>query len=509
MTGTGSNRNLIILAMALGLLMASLDNTIVASCINKISEDFNVFDKVSWVFTAYMLAATSTMLVFGKMSDLFGRKMFYMIGIALFLIGSALCGIAQNADQLIWFRVIQGIGSGSLFPISFTIIYTIFNDPKDAAKMSGVFGAIFGLSSVAGPQLGSFIADHLGWRWNFYINVPIGIASMLVLMVALKETRSEKKPKIDYLGTAFLIMTTVALMLALEWGGKDYAWSSWQEIGLFAASAVFGALFVLVELRAAEPVLPLSIFKNKMVLGTSVICFCQGVIMFSAITYLPSFTVGVLGHENSNGVLTPMMASLIAGAILFGFLQAKFAFRTLMLFTMLMTVIVASMLAVVGTDASSAYMILLMILLGIGAVGPLMSVAQSAIAANVDPKYIGVSSSIVGFWRNIGGIMGASIMATIVNNNLHRLITNGATEVGIPSGKVDELANPELLMRAGGQLDPQIREFLQGALGTSINHGFVLSICVGAIGLFTALFVGASRLDAAAAKKQQAGAAHA
>jgi EmrB/QacA subfamily drug resistance transporter len=506
MTGSRSNNKLVILAMALGLLMSSLDNTIVASCINKLSEDFNVFDKVSWVFTAYMLAATSTMLVFGKLSDLFGRKMFYLIGIGLFLLGSALCGLAQSADQLIWFRVIQGIGSGALMPISFTIIYTIFNDPKDAAKMSGVFGAIFGLSSVAGPQLGSFIAEHLGWRWNFYINVPIGLASMIVLMIALKETRSDRKPKIDYLGTLFLIITTVSLMLALEWGGKTYAWSSWQEISLFAASVVIGTLFILVELRAAEPVLPLSIFKNRMVLGTSIICFCQGVIMFSAITYLPSFTVGVLGHANSNGVLTPMMASLIAGAILFGYLQSKFAFRTLMLFTMLMTIIAASLLSVVSVHASNGYMIALMILLGFGAVGPLMSVAQSAIAANVDPKYMGVSSSIVGFWRNIGGILGATIMATIVNNNLNRLITEGADKAGIPSDKISTLANPELLMRAGGQLDPQIRSFLQQALGTAINHGFILSICIGGIGLVTAMFVGASRLSSS--KKQQTGAAH-
>ncbi|WP_169084175.1 DHA2 family efflux MFS transporter permease subunit [Paenibacillus sp. PL91] len=505
MTGSRSNNKLVILAMALGLLMSSLDNTIVASCINKLSEDFNVFDKVSWVFTAYMLAATSTMLVFGKLSDLFGRKMFYLIGIGMFLLGSALCGLAQSADQLIWFRVIQGIGSGALMPISFTIIYTIFKDPKDAAKMSGVFGAIFGLSSVAGPQLGSFIAEHLGWRWNFYINVPIGLASMIVLMFALKETRSDRKPKIDYLGTLFLIITTVSLMLALEWGGKTYAWNSWQEISLFATSLVVGTLFIFVELRAAEPVLPLSIFKNKMVLGTSIICFCQGVIMFSAITYLPSFTVGVLGHSNSNGVLTPMMASLIAGAILFGYLQSKFAFRTLMLFTMLMTIVAASLLSVVSSHASNGYMIALMILLGLGAVGPLMSVAQSAIAANVDPKYMGVSSSIVGFWRNIGGIMGATIMATIVNNNLNQLITEGADKAGIPSDKISTLANPELLMRAGGQLDPQIRSFLQEALGTAINHGFILSICIGGIGLVTAMFVGASRLGST---KKQASAAH-
>ena len=176
-----------------------------------------------------------------------------------------------------------------------------------------------------------------------------------------------------------------------------------------------------------------------------------------------------------------------------------------MMFSMLMTIVVASLLTIVSTDASSGYMIALMILLGFGAVGPLMSVAQ-AIAANVDPKYMGVSSSIVGFWRNIGGILGASIMATIVNNNLNRLITNGAAEVGIPSDKISTLANPELLMRAGGKIDPQIRRFLQDALGAAINHGFILSICVGSIGLITAMFVGASRLDST--KKQQSGAVH-
>ncbi|WP_256757983.1 DHA2 family efflux MFS transporter permease subunit [Cohnella sp. WQ 127256] len=506
MTGTGSKKGLIVIAMALGLLMSSLDNTIVASCISKLSEDFNVFDKISWVFTAYMLAATSTMLVFGKMSDIFGRKLFYLIGIGLFLVGSALCGVAQSVDQLIFFRVIQGIGSGALFPISFTIIYTIFKDPKDAAKMAGVFGAIFGLSSVAGPQLGSFIADHLGWRWNFYVNVPIGLASMIVLMIALKETRSESKPKIDYIGTVLLIITTVSLMLALEWGGKDYAWSSWQIISLFATAVIMGTLFFRVELRAAEPVLPLRIFKNKMVLGTSILCFCQGVLMFSAITYLPSFTVGVLGHSNSNGTLTPMMASLIAGAVLFGFLQSKFAFRTLMVVSMLMSIVVSCLLYVVSSEASSGYMILLMIILGFGAVGPLMSVAQSAIAANVDPKYMGVSSSIVGFWRNIGGVLGASIMATIVNNNLTTLIADGATKVGIPADKISTLANPELLMRGADKLDPQIRKFLQESLGTAINHGFILSICVGGIGLITAMFVGASRL--ASTKKPQSGVAH-
>ncbi|MED2975105.1 MFS transporter, partial [Fictibacillus sp. B-59209] len=216
----------VVLAMALGLFMSSLDNTIVSASISQVIKDIGGFDKMSWIFTAYMLSATSTMLVFGKMSDLFGRKLFYLIGISMFLIGSALCGTAQNIDQLIFYRVIQGIGSGAIFPISFTIIYSVSTDPKQAAKMSGIFAGIFGISSVLGPQIGTWISESslLGWRWCFYVNVPFGLLSIVTLAIALKESKSDFKPKVDYLGTLLLVSSTVLLLLGLEWGGKDYAW---------------------------------------------------------------------------------------------------------------------------------------------------------------------------------------------------------------------------------------------------------------------------------------------
>jgi EmrB/QacA subfamily drug resistance transporter len=484
---------LIILAMALGLLMASLDNTITSSAISHIIKDIGGFDKVSWVFTAYMLASTSTMLVFGKMSDLFGRKLFYLIGISIFLIGSALCGTATDITQLIIFRAIQGIGSGALFPISFTIIFTIFNDPKQAAKMSGVFAGIFGLSSVAGPQIGTFLSEFWGWRWCFYVNLPIGIMSFLVLLYALKESRSDRRPKIDYLGTVFLVICTVSLMLALEWGGKDYAWSSWQIISLFATSLLVGILFILVELRAAEPVLPLSLFKNRMVVGISLACLCQGAIMFSAIAYLPIFSTAVLGQANSNGLLTPMMFSLMVGAIGFGFLQNLFSYRTLMAISMAAGIVVSYLLSTVSHNASTWYMMGLMVILGLGAIGPLMSVAQNAMAASVDRKYIGISSSIVGFWRSIGGVLGASIMATVVNNNLKTLIESGAAAHNIPADKISTLANPELLVRASGSVPKNILDFVRDSLGTAINHGFILCIVFAVVGILAALVAGPGR----------------
>lgn len=484
---------LIVLAMALGLLMSSLDNTITSAALSHIIKDIGGFEQVSWVFTAYMLASTSMMLVFGKMSDLFGRKLFYLIGISIFLLGSALCGMAQDITQLIVFRAIQGIGAGALLPISFTIIYTVFADPKQASKMAGVFAGIFGLSSVAGPQIGTLLSEAWGWRWCFYVNVPIGIVSFLVLLFALKESRSERKPKIDYLGTAFLIICTISLMLALEWGGKDYAWTSWQILSLFAVSVIVGLLFISVELRAEEPILPLVLFKNRMVVGLCLACLCQGAIMFSAIAYLPIFSTAVLGQENSNALLTPMMVSLISGAVLFGFLQSKFAYRTLIAFTMAAGVVVSYLLSTVSHDASKWYMIGLMILLGLGAIGPLMSMSQTAMAASVERKYIGISSSIVGFWRSIGGVLGASIMATIVNNNLKTLLSDGAAEHHIPQDQIATLANPEQLVRGAGNVPQDIVAFVRDSLGTAINHGFMLSIVFAVLGIVAAFVAGPGR----------------
>jgi EmrB/QacA subfamily drug resistance transporter len=490
----------IVLAMALGLLMAALDNTITAAAINHIIKDIGGFENMSWVFTAYMLAATSTMLIFGKLSDLFGRKRFYLIGISIFLLGSALCGAAQNMEQLILFRALQGIGSGALFPISFTIIYAIFRDPKQAAKLSGIFAGIFGLSSVAGPQIGTFISEQLSWRWCFYVNLPIGLLSFLTLLITLKESRSDEKPKIDYVGTLLLILSTVSFMLALEWGGRSYAWSSWQILSLFAVSIITGVWFVWVEKRVKEPILPLQLFRNRMVVSTSIVCLCQGVVLFSAITYLPIFAVAVLGQKNSNTLLTPLMFSLMVGAVTAGMLQAYFSFRTLMAVSMAAGIGTGYLLSTVAHDVSMGYMFLLMVLLGLGAVGPLMSVAQTAVASSVAPPYLGIVSSFVGFWRNIGGVLGASVMATIVNSQLRHFIEKEAPSYHIPVNQMDTLANPEILLRASASLPKEMYDFLRDALGTAINHGFILSICFAVVGLIAAVLAGPGRARKTSAK---------
>ena len=483
----------IVIAMVLGIFMASIDNTIVSASINKVIEDIGGFDKMSWVFTSYMLATTSTMLVFGKLSDIYGRKLFFLIGVGTFLIGSALCGMAQNIDQLIWYRVIQGIGSGALLPISFTIIFSIFANPEKAAKMTGIFAAVFGLSSVLGPQLGTWISDNWDWRWCFYVNVPIGVLSFFILLFALKETKADRKPKIDYVGTILLIATTIALMLVFEWGGKDYAWDSQQIIGLIIGSVVGLIAFLIVETKVSEPILALHLFKNKMISGTSVIVFCQGALMFSAITYIPIFAVGVLGREGSNGLLTPMMVSLMAGASLGGILVSKFKFRTFYIFSMIMGAIVGYLLHIIGPDTDYYKVILIMIMLGMLAIGPLMSVSQNAVALSIPKEMLGIANSLVAFFRNLGGIMGASIMATIVNNSLADNLKESMKSAHIPADQMKSMGNPEVLLQGNSNLPPQVMDMIREALAAAINHGFTLAIVVSILGLIVALFVGSDQ----------------
>lgn len=493
-----SRMPLVIVAMALGLFMSSLDNTIVSASINQVIKDIGGFDKMSWVFTAYMLATTSTMLIFGKMSDLFGRKLFYLIGVGLFLLGSSLCGTAHTIEQLIVYRVIQGVGSGALFPISFTIIYSVSSDPKQAAKMSGVFAGIFGISSVLGPQIGTWIseASWLGWRWCFYVNLPFGILSFLVLMFSLKESRSEAKPKVDYLGTLLLILSTVSLLLGLEWGGKDYPWGSTEIIGLFTFAGVCIAAFLFVESRAKEPVLPLAIFKNKTVSGTSFVVFCQGAIMFSAITYLPILSVAVMGNANSNSVLTPMMFPIMIGAILGGFISTKLSYRMIMAFSMGMGVFAAYMLSTMDHNTDKYIVTLVMVVLGLFVLGPIMSVSQNAVAQSVDPKYMGIASSVVGFWRSIGGVMGAAITAAIVNSHLKDKMAEFIKVSQLPHEQVVQMAKPEVLMQAKDKLPPEAVEFIRNAIETALHNGFMVGLIACVLGLLVSLFVGAQRYQA-------------
>ncbi|MDP4164915.1 MAG: MFS transporter, partial [Bacillota bacterium] len=270
-----NNLKFVVAGLLLGILMSAMDNTIVATAMGTIVSDLGGFDKFIWVTSAYMVAVMAGMPIFGKLSDMFGRKRFFIFGLSIFLIGSALCGVAHSIIQLSIFRAIQGIGGGALMPIAFTIVFDIF-PPENRGKMTGLLGAVFGASSVLGPLLGAYITDYISWHWVFYVNVPIGLVSLFLIVRYYHESLQHTKQKIDWFGAITLVVSVVSLMFALEFGGKQYDWNSTQIISLFASFVIFFIAFFIIELKAEEPILPLWLFKRRLFATSQILAFLYG-----------------------------------------------------------------------------------------------------------------------------------------------------------------------------------------------------------------------------------------
>src|SRR4051812_6214396 len=307
---------LIFAALLLVLLLASLDQTIVSTALPTIVGDLGGIDHLSWVVTAYLLASTVVTPVYGKLGDLYGRKLVLQTGIVLFLIGSALCGIAQNMPELIAFRALQGLGGGGLMVTTVATIGDLV-PPRDRGRYQGLFGGVFGVSTVIGPLIGGFFVDHLSWRWIFYVNLPIGGVALAVIAVAFHARPDRLRHSIDYLGAALLAGGLSAIVLFTSLGGTTYDWSSPHLIVLGLLGVILLGLFVPVEMRAAEPILPMTLFKNRTFTVTSAIGFIVGVALFGSITYLPLYLQIVKGYSAtaSGLLLTPMMAGVLVTSI--------------------------------------------------------------------------------------------------------------------------------------------------------------------------------------------------
>jgi EmrB/QacA subfamily drug resistance transporter len=483
--------------LLLTMLLTSLDQTIVSTAMPTVVEKLGGMELYAWVFTIYMLTSTVLMPIVGKLSDMYGRKKFYMLGLAIFMLGSALCGAAESMTQLIVFRGIQGIGAGTLVPIIFTLIFGIMPQDK-AARYQSLFMAVFGLSSVVGPSLGSFITEHFSWRWNFYINLPLGILVFFVLSWSLVEPKASvpTKKSIDYLGAALLAIATVSVMLALKLAGVDYAWGSWQVVGLFAVFAIATVSFLLVERRAVEPMLPLSIFRNRTIAGTTAVTFVQGVVMFGSLTYIPMFIQGVIGGDvgDSGHLLTPMMFSVMVGATIGGFTMAKLTWRTNMLLSMLIAGTGCFFMTQAPVTASKWNLVVYMVLIGLG-IGIMMPISQTAISVTADPKYQGVATSIVGFFRTIGGVFGTSIMAAIVNTVLSNQITAKTAQFHLPPDRAAALTDPQVLLRAESQIPAGILSVLRQALADALHQGFWFAVGAALVALIVSVFMGRERFN--------------
>ncbi len=364
---------LTMIGVLLVMLLASLDQTIVSTAMPRIIADLQGFDRYTWVTTAYLLTSTVMVPIYGKLSDLFGRKVIFIIGVSLFLVGSALSGAAQSMNMLIAFRAFQGLGAGALLPIAIAVVGDLFT-PRERGKWQGVTGAVFGISSIVGPVVGGWLTEYASWRWIFYVNVPIGIVALVVLIFLMPSLRrGTTQVSIDYVGAVLLIVGSVPLLLGFTWAGTQYAWLSPQIIGLFAFSVVALTAFILyeawLEQRKGQPIIEPSLFKNSIFTVSTIVTVVFGMSLFGSIFFIPLFVQGVLGTSitNSGLILTPLTLTSVLGSILSGQLVSRLGrYKWVAITGMIISIVGSLLLLRLGLQSTNNDVLIAMLVLGFG-----------------------------------------------------------------------------------------------------------------------------------------------
>ena len=465
-------------ALVLGMLLAALDQTIVATALPTIVGDLGGASHLSWIVTAYLLASTASTPLWGKLGDMYGRKLFFQAAIVIFLVGSALAGLSQSMGELIAFRAVQGIGGGGLIIGAQTIVGDVVA-PADRGRYQGVFGAVFGATSVLGPLVGGLIVDHASWRWVFYVNLPIGIVALMVTQAFLPTVQRRVSHMIDYLGAALVAAGTTCLVLMTSLGGTTYAWASPQIFGFGVAGVVLLALFVAVERRAEEPILPLRLFKNRVFGVSSAIGFVVGFAMFGAITFIPIYLQIVRGvNPTVSGLrMLPMMAGLLLTSISSGQLISRWGhYKPFPIIgTALMTI---GLLLLSRLDADTSWLdaSLYMFVFGLG-LGSVLQVLIIAVQNAVEYKDLGTATSGATYFRSIGGSFGTAVFGSIFAN---RLTVNIAHHLGggaQPAGFDSAGLSPEALQ----QLPSTIHHVLVQAYADSLQTVFLTAVPIAAL----------------------------
>lgn len=470
--------------LMLALALAALDQNIVGTALPMIVSDLGGLSHLSWVVTSFMLTSTTTTPLYGKLSDMYGRKPLFVVSISVFLIGSCLCGLSTSMMELVVFRGIQGLGAGGLITLAQTTIADLVS-PRERGRYQGLFGAVFAFSSIAGPLVGGFITDALSWRWIFYVNLPVGTLALALIVFGFRRPQRKVSHRVDYAGVLLLTAWTTTLLLVLTWGGVVYSWSSPTIVFLAAASAIIFFLLVRQECRAAEPVFSPNIFRNKIFLIASSSVGLTFMSMLGAVVFMPLFFQLVLGFSPSRAGL--MMAPMTIGLIAASFSGGRIVSRTgrYKMFPVIgLALAVSMLLAVTWAALAGAGVLLLESILsllgfGFGLVTPNLTVAiQNA----VEPHELGMATATAGFFRSLGGAFGVALSGAIVTSQLHGMQTMSASGTGIRSlveQGIQEIA----------QLSPLQRDAVLHAYRSAISTTFVVGALIALIAFVIAVFL--------------------